>query len=123
MKRIYLAILTIVSITASLSAAEPTYWQDIRPVFRKHCIVCHSAKNLKEVDVSGGVAFDSYEATTNGTKHLVERLKIADEDKRMPKDASPLPEDKIKLLENWLAAGMKEGDRPVAEANAPSPTT
>ena len=36
-------------------APDPTYWKDIRPVLRKHCTVCHSAKNLKNLDVSGGL--------------------------------------------------------------------
>src|SRR5262249_62353534 len=54
---------------AALSqSADPTYWQDIRPVFRKHCTVCHSAKNVKELDVSGGLALDSFDAVKRGAK-------------------------------------------------------
>src|SRR5213078_3180204 len=51
--------------------ADPTYWQDIRPVLRKNCTVCHSAKNLKELDVSGGLALDSYAAIHKGSNHPV----------------------------------------------------
>src|SRR2546423_14831812 len=56
---------------ANSSAAEPTYWQDVRPVLRKHCTVCHSVRNLKELDVSGGLALDSYEAILKGAKDRV----------------------------------------------------
>ena len=55
-------------------AAEPTYWQDIRPILRKNCTVCHNVKNLKEDDVSGGLALDSYEAILKGKHGRVVRL-------------------------------------------------
>src|SRR5437879_3577745 len=55
----------------SSSAAEPTYWQDVRPLLRKHCTVCHSAKHLREPEVSGGLALDSYEAVRKGAKEPV----------------------------------------------------
>src|SRR5205814_432847 len=58
-----LAILIVSAAVAERApAADPTYWQDVRPALRKHCTVCHSAKNLKELDVSGGLALDTYEA-------------------------------------------------------------
>src|SRR5690349_13091534 len=60
-----------VFIVANSSAAEPTYWQDIRPVLRKNCTVCHSVRNLKELEVSGGLALDSYEAIRRGAKQPV----------------------------------------------------
>ena len=52
-------ILIVVFAAPSARADEPTYWQDIRPVLRKNCTVCHNAKNLKEFDVSGGLALDT----------------------------------------------------------------
>ena len=51
----------VMSFGAVGSAAEPTYWQDVRPLLRKHCTACHNEKNLPEVDVSGGMAMDSFE--------------------------------------------------------------
>src|SRR5262249_9126560 len=33
--------------------ADPTYWQDVRPILRKSCTVCHNPRNLKEVELSG----------------------------------------------------------------------
>ncbi len=119
----YISVIFVPLMLASTVTAEPTYWQDIRPVFRKHCIVCHSTKNLKEVDVSAGLALDNYQAAIKGTKHLVARLKESDEDKRMPKDASPLPAETIKLIEVWIASGVKEGAEPAAQARDPVPNT
>jgi DNA-binding beta-propeller fold protein YncE len=111
-------------------AADPTYWQEIRPVLRKNCTVCHSAKHLDEIDVSGGLALDTYEAVLKGAKVpvirpgksgdslLVHRLVTADEDKRMPQGTDPLAPETIALLRRWIDAGAKEGKRP---ASGPAP--
>jgi WD40 repeat protein len=105
-------------------AADPTYWEDIRPVLRKHCTACHSAKNLKEVDVSGGLALDSYEALRKGGKQpvlqagqsdaslLMKLIVTPDEDKRMPLGALPLPPETVALLRRWIDAGAREGTKP-----------
>jgi uncharacterized membrane protein len=60
-------VLLLFAAAARGQGQAPTYWKDIRPIFRKHCTVCHSAKNIKETDVSGGLALDSYEAARKGS--------------------------------------------------------
>ncbi len=110
-----------------------TYWQDIRPVFRKHCAVCHSAKNLNEPDVSGGLALDSYAAALKGSERkvihagksdespLVKLLVTTNEKRRMPLEAPPLPADTIALIRRWIDAGAPEGkqtDAPATETIA-----
>jgi len=112
---------------ASASAAppaDPTYWQDIRPVLRKNCTVCHSKRNLKELDVSGGLALDSYAAIRKGTKRpvlepgrsgasiLVQRVTSTDDDQRMPLGATPLKPETIALIRHWIDTGAKEGKNP-----------
>src|SRR6059036_471935 len=68
-----------VFVVNSSSAANPTYWQDVRPALRKHCVVCHSARNVAEVDLSGGIALDSYDAVVkNPKKALVQAGKSAE---------------------------------------------
>jgi len=103
---------------------EPTYWQDVRPLLRKRCTVCHSARNVSEVDVSGGLALDSYEAVLKGGKtpvvkvgdsgaSLVVRLILStDDSRRMPRDAAPLPADSIALVRRWIDGGAREGRKP-----------
>src|SRR6516162_4739224 len=88
----------------------PTYWKDVRPILRKNCTVCHSARNLKENDVSGGLALDSYEAVLKGGKRpvlvvgksgasqLIQLISTADDEKRMPLAATPLTRKNIALL-------------------------
>src|SRR5438477_12369344 len=97
-----LCVLTLCSLClcgSFSSAAEPTYWADVRPLLRRNCTVCHSVRTLKEPDVSGGLALDSYAAVLKGAKaavvvpgkpdesELLRRLHIKDAAKRMPLDA------------------------------------
>jgi DNA-binding beta-propeller fold protein YncE len=118
----------VVQSSSGLWAAEPTYWQDVRPILRKHCTVCHSEKNLKEDDVSGRLALDSYAAMLKGGKIkvvtpgnaaeslMVRILRHPKKDRRMPKDAEPLPDETVALIKAWIDAGAKEGTRPAETA-------
>jgi WD40 repeat protein len=120
------SVIVLIALTAAtpVRAAEPTYWADVRPLLRRHCTVCHSVRTLKEPDVSGGLALDSFAAILKGAKspvvatgkpdqsELMRRLHLADKAKRMPLDADPLPDDSIALLRRWIAAGAPEGTRP-----------
>jgi hypothetical protein len=105
-------------------AGDPTWWQDVRPVLRKHCTGCHSARTRADTDISGGLALDTYEAALKGTKKpvlrpgnsreslLVQLLLTEDEERRMPLGRPPLPADTIALLRRWIDSGAPEGVRP-----------
>jgi WD40 repeat protein len=118
-------------------ADEPTYWQDIRPILRKNCTVCHNSKNVKEFDVSGGLALDTYESVMHG-KHgrvvhpkdssnslLMKMVTVSDEAKRMPRNAPPLASATIGIIRRWIDSGAKEGTAVASPAipsdNATSP--
>lgn len=125
---------TLFGATSACAQSEPTYWRDVRPLFRKHCTVCHSAKNLKEPDVSGGLALDSYAAALkggervvirpgqSGESHLVRLLVSENVKRRMPLDAPPLPAETIALIRRWIDAGAKEG-MPTATPETPTIVT
>ena len=68
--RFFVPILLLAAVPASAAAqtADLAYWQDIRPILRKHCIVCHSTSKARNIDVSGGLALDTYEMAMKGTK-------------------------------------------------------
>lgn len=112
---------------AGCQPSVPTYWQDIRPLLRKHCTVCHSARNLKEIDVSGGLALDTFEAIKKGSARAVlkagdskgsslHQLLITDDPKkRMPLDGKPLPKTDIALIAKWIDTGAREGMDPGSE--------
>jgi DNA-binding beta-propeller fold protein YncE len=95
-------------------------------VLRKHCTVCHNEKRVAEVDISGGLALDSYEGVAKRPKRaviqagksaeskLVKLLLVSDENKRMPQGAPPLPEETIALIRRWIDDGAKEGTKPAS---------
>ena len=123
--------LWFISFPTVVKADDLTYCQDVRPILRKNCTVCHNAKNLKEFDVSGGLALDSYEGVLKGKhgrvvhpKHskdslLVKMITATDESKRMPRNAPPLTPEAIALIQRWIDAGAKEGTA-VASSASPS---
>jgi roadblock/LC7 domain-containing protein len=105
---------------------DPTYWQDIRPVFRKNCAFCHAERHVKKLDISGGLALDSFEAIQEGIRarkmlkpgdsagsHLFTLITTTNAKIRMPLDGDPLPPDQITLIQKWIDSGAKEGDRPL----------
>ena len=113
-------------------AADPTYWQDVRPILRKHCVVCHSERKLAEVDVSAGLALDTPEHIRTGGKGGKVRVLVAgkpdeslvvmllaskDKKRAMPLDADPLSADEIATVRKWVAAGAPDGVKPKEDAD------
>jgi hypothetical protein len=133
MRRIFFATILVLLVPLSAFAqTELTYWQDVRPIFRKHCTACHSTKNMREVDVSGGLALDTYAAAKKGTKRVVitpgngdqsllyDLLTTTDVKKRMPLDSDPLSKAKIALIKKWIDSGAKEGTPPPEVVTLPT---
>src|SRR5438067_5684958 len=110
-------------------AADPTYWQDVRPILRKNCTVCHSERKLAEPEVSAGLALDKPGLIRKGGKVpvlapgkpdqslIVTLLTAKDLKRRMPLDADPLPDADIATIRRWVEAGAPEGTKP-AETEA-----
>lgn len=104
----------------------PTWWQDIRPIFRKNCTVCHNERRREELDISAGIVLDSLGSIRQGQRQgqalvlagqpeqslLYRSLVTTDVKKRMPLEADPLPAQEIELIRRWIAAGLPEGERP-----------
>ncbi len=126
--RSFAGVVAVLALPALAAAAEPTYWQDVRPVLRKNCTTCHNARHKADRDVSGGLALDSYEAAAGVAKSadspLIKAVTTADTEKRMPLAATPLPPETIALLRRWIDSGAREGTRPdsdPARLTAPAP--
>ena len=127
MLRSLISLCVLAVLGGEASAAEPTYWQDVRPIFRKHCVVCHSERKLAEVDVSAGLALDKPEHVRKGGKNgrvtvlvpgkpdeslVVTLLTSKDKKRAMPLDADPLSEAEVATIRKWVAAGAPEGTKP-----------
>lgn len=115
---------------ALATAGEPTYWQDVRPVLRKHCFACHTMRNLKEVEVSAGLAMDNYDVFVKARRkrvvqpgksaqsELIRRVTSKDDEVRMPPATTPLPPEAIALLRRWIDSDAAEGIKPDEGATA-----
>ncbi|MBA4189012.1 MAG: hypothetical protein C0467_13525 [Planctomycetaceae bacterium] len=119
-------ILTCNAVPA-VAADPPTYWQDVRPIFRKHCTVCHSERKLAEVELSAGLAIDKPDLIKKGSQGgkvpvlvagkpdeslLATLLTSKDKKRAMPLDADPLSDADIATIRKWIAAGAPDGTMP-----------
>jgi mono/diheme cytochrome c family protein len=123
------ALVTLLGQFAAVVAAEPIdYVKQIEPILQAHCAKCHGeAKAMAKLrlDTAAGVqeklAADP-ELIVAGKpeeSELYERLVLpADNAKRMPKGADPLPESDVKLIAEWIKQGATFA---VAAAAAPAP--
>ncbi len=97
------------------AGAEPDFTRDIKPLLKEHCVSCHG--QLKQ---NGELRLDAGMLIAKGGGHgaavlagksdeslLMRRLLASDMDERMPKDAGPLPSDKIELLRRWIDSGAR----------------
>lgn len=127
--RTVLLIAVCLFLIGRVAAAEPTWWQDVRPVLKKHCTACHSARTVADPGTSGGLALDTYAAALRGKRPavrpgdragspLLERILAQDEERRMPAGGKALAPDTIALLERWIDAGALEGKPPEARREA-----
>ena len=120
-----LALLIVAVLCCQAVAADPTYWQDVRPILRKNCTVCHNARNLLEEDLSGGLSLEGYAnvlrwkeksrvlvKTKPAKSLLLEVLVATSADRRMPPGGKSLTKEEIAVVRAWIDAGAKEGDRP-----------
>jgi WD40 repeat protein len=103
-----LAYLIAAAVGCLASAAEPSYFTEIRPILQRNCQGCHQP-NLKEssLDVT------SYESLAAGGRRgpatgLIVKYLTGEMMPQMPFGDAPLPPDQIELVRSWVAAGAKD---------------
>ncbi|MGD9634514.1 MAG: c-type cytochrome domain-containing protein [Pirellulales bacterium] len=111
-----LALVLATVIGRSAAAAEPIdYVKQIEPIFVAHCAKCHGeakAQAKLRLNTAAGLqeklAADPklIVAGKPDESELYQRLVLpADNSKRMPKGADPLPEADVKLIAEWITQG------------------
>ena len=122
--------LLLAALLAPPAVAAPTYWQDVRPILRKNCTVCHNARNLAEDELSGGLSLDGYANVLRWKEKGRDLVKVgsspdsllhkvlvaANADRRMPPGGKSLSKEEIAVVHSWIDAGAKEGERPAESA-------
>ena len=92
----------------SLSAAEPSYFREIRPVLQRQCQGCHQP-SLK----SSNLDLTSYEGLVSGGKHgpglsVIVKYLSGEMKPQMPLGQPALAAGQIDLVRTWIAAGARD---------------
>jgi WD40 repeat protein len=98
----------------SVSAAEPSYFREVRPILQRQCQGCHQP-NLKSSDLD----LTTFEGLVAGGKHgpglkVIVGYLAGETKPQMPLGQPPLPPEQIDLVRNWIAAGGKDDTPPEA---------
>ncbi len=114
-----LLLTLLVFLWPTLYPAEPVdFSTDIKPILNQRCIVCHGGVK-KNSDLGFLFREDALGATKSGKpaiipgdangSELIRRVREHDPELRMPYEKSPLSEDEIQLLADWIDQGAKWG--------------
>jgi hypothetical protein len=112
----------------SAAKAAPDFVRDVLPLLREHCFSCHGPTkqkgglrlDLRSRAFAGGAAGPAFVPGKGAASRLVQLLRSADAEERMPLKAAALSPGKIELLAAWIDAGAPWPDSAAgAERSAP----
>ena len=97
--------------------------RDIRPIFRDHCLSCHSAAKKKgqlrldarSAAMKGGMAGKAIVPGKAAESLLYTLLVERDPDARMPQKAPPLAKGQVELIRRWIDQGAPWPDAAAGE--------
>src|SRR5579875_1227642 len=110
---------------ATASAQAVGFDRDIAPIFKSHCLPCHSGENAQarlRLDseaaiLKGGVSGRDVVPGDSRDSLLVKRVLGLTAGPRMPMGASPLAEKEVRLIRAWI----DHGDFSTVEAASSEP--
>lgn len=128
MRRILLSAFSLILTLGAIAAAQEqaaapapvSFSKDVAPVFLKNCQACHGQNDPKgDFQLFNYATLMKAEgAVTPGKPDDSELLRLLvseEKEERMPKDADPLPADKVALVKRWIEEGAKfDGPDPAA---------
>jgi WD40 repeat protein/mono/diheme cytochrome c family protein len=106
---------------AHAGAADVSFQREVWPIFKSHCIGCHSAQKTKgqlRLDdvaslLKGGKTGPLFVAGKPEDSLLIDQ--ITGDEPEMPQKEAPLSRAKVKLLQDWVAQGAKIDGPPKSE--------
>ena len=119
-----LALVALMTTGVELRAAQKiTYDNDVVPILRQHCVVCHQAgeskgglaldsfASLMEGGGSGEIVFDDGDAEGSRMWQVVNH----DDTPVMPPNGQKLPDEQLAVLRAWIEGGALQNDGSVAK--------
>jgi mono/diheme cytochrome c family protein len=110
----FVVALSAAAIPAGAAAAKVDFSHQIVPILREHCGECHTGDKKK-----GGFSLNERVSTLAGGESgkavipgnaakspLIEAITTKDPDKQMPPKGARLSPEKVKLLREWIDAGV-----------------
>ncbi|EMI45272.1 c-type cytochrome domain-containing protein [Rhodopirellula sp. SWK7] len=104
--------------------AKVTYEDDVKPIFRQHCMTCHN-----QSDKRGGLAIDSYAALMEGggsgevvyddgdiDASRLWQLVNHDDTPVMPPEQPKIAAEQLAILKSWIEGGVLENSGSKAKA-------
>ncbi|HWB06890.1 MAG TPA: c-type cytochrome domain-containing protein [Verrucomicrobiales bacterium] len=106
---------SVLTLSASIACAAPTYNDDILPVFKNNCTGCHNPDKLKaDLDLTtyattmkGGSSGAAVKAGAPDSS-LVYRVTMHLEEPEMPPKKPKLADAQLNLIKEWIAGGALE---------------
>ena len=94
-------------------AGAADYLSEIKPLLREKCLACHGSLKQKaglrldtaELIRKGGKSGPALVVGKPGESIIMQRVRHAGKDERMPQEAAALSIEEIDLLSDWIAAG------------------
>jgi hypothetical protein len=94
---------------------NPTYADDVAPVFKQHCVNCHGADKQKGdlslatyAELQKGGSSGAVVVPGNPDKSRLFLLTDHRAEPKMPSESQKIPAEKIALLKLWIEQGAKE---------------
>lgn len=116
--RVQFAFLMLIFGLVTLKAASgaPNFEDDVYPVFKKHCLSCHSADKKKaDLDLStvksiqtGSSGGDIVKAGSPDTSVLFMVMDHHEDFEPMPPRKPKVPDEDLKVVHAWIAGGLIE---------------
>lgn len=114
---VFVVLFAAVSFSAARADELPNYEDDIKPLFRSHCLKCHNADDAEaDLDLSsfgavmkGGSSGVVVQAGRPESSQLYRAMIHADGVEAMPPESPRLPEAKLALVRDWIRGGLIDG--------------
>jgi len=107
------AVFALLLCVSTARAADVSYQREVWPIFKRHCLGCHTEGKAK-----GGLRLDDIAALKKGGKHgalfvagkpdkSLLMQQVTGDPPEMPENEPPLTAEKVKILRDWIAQGAK----------------
>jgi outer membrane lipoprotein-sorting protein len=90
-------------------AAPAATYAEVQKIMNSQCMPCHNAQNRRsDIDLSSYAGITAAVTPGNGATSPIVKTMRASGNRRMPKGRPAVPDEQIKLIEQWINEGAKQ---------------